>query len=190
MAQVVRLSQRVSSCTSAIYCKDNPARLFIQWPESLDPLTAVSVPTHRLDGASRWRSGGVPSPGVLWAVTPAGWLALCYPLSFSFLFTPHRSVLDRYATLSETGSVSFNGINFLNVLNTEESRHRLSPQSVQHQCGDSLWKGPERRRNSSRAGCVEPRLQDQRCGELPPQRFTPGEPPDVLCSSSLDCVCV
>ncbi|XP_070213889.1 centrosomal protein of 72 kDa isoform X1 [Bos mutus] len=54
-----------------------------------------------------------------------------------------------------------------------ESRHRLSPQSVQHQCGDSLWKGPERRRSSSRAGCVEPRLQDQRCGELPPQRFTP-----------------
>ena len=84
----------------------------------------------------------------------------------------------------------FNGINFLNVLNTAESRHRLSPQSVQHQCGDSLWKGPERRRNSSRAGCVEPRLQDQRCGELPPQRFTPGEPPGVLCSSSLDCVCV
>ncbi|ELR57146.1 Centrosomal protein of 72 kDa, partial [Bos mutus] len=56
-----------------------------------------------------------------------------------------------------------------------ESRHRLSPQSVQHQCGDSLWKGPERRRSSSRAGCVEPRLQDQRCGELPPQRFTPGD---------------
>ncbi|XP_044788649.1 centrosomal protein of 72 kDa isoform X8 [Bubalus bubalis] len=54
-----------------------------------------------------------------------------------------------------------------------ESRHRLSPQSVQHQCGDSLWKGPERRRSSSRAGCVEPRLQDQHCGELPPQRFTP-----------------
>ncbi|XP_070332520.1 centrosomal protein of 72 kDa isoform X1 [Odocoileus virginianus] len=54
-----------------------------------------------------------------------------------------------------------------------ESRHRLSPQSVQHQCGDSLWKGPERRRSSSRAGCVEPRLQDQRCGELPPQHFAP-----------------
>ncbi|XP_044788646.1 centrosomal protein of 72 kDa isoform X2 [Bubalus bubalis] len=56
---------------------------------------------------------------------------------------------------------------------SQESRHRLSPQSVQHQCGDSLWKGPERRRSSSRAGCVEPRLQDQHCGELPPQRFTP-----------------
>ncbi|XP_070332523.1 centrosomal protein of 72 kDa isoform X4 [Odocoileus virginianus] len=56
---------------------------------------------------------------------------------------------------------------------SQESRHRLSPQSVQHQCGDSLWKGPERRRSSSRAGCVEPRLQDQRCGELPPQHFAP-----------------
>ncbi|XP_069412433.1 centrosomal protein of 72 kDa isoform X3 [Ovis canadensis] len=54
-----------------------------------------------------------------------------------------------------------------------ESRHRLSSQAAQHQCGDSLWKGPERRRSSSRAGCVEPRLQDQRCGELPPQLFTP-----------------
>ncbi|XP_065761603.1 centrosomal protein of 72 kDa isoform X2 [Muntiacus reevesi] len=54
-----------------------------------------------------------------------------------------------------------------------KSRHRLSPQSAQHQCGDALWKGPERRRSSSRAGCVEPRLQDQRCGELPPQHFTP-----------------
>ncbi|KAI4574360.1 hypothetical protein MJG53_020924, partial [Ovis ammon polii x Ovis aries] len=57
-----------------------------------------------------------------------------------------------------------------------ESRHRLSSQAAQHQCGDSLWKGPERRRSSSRAGCVEPRLQDQRCGELPPQLFTPGDP--------------
>ncbi|CAI9156688.1 unnamed protein product [Rangifer tarandus platyrhynchus] len=56
---------------------------------------------------------------------------------------------------------------------SQESRHRLSPQSVQHQCGDYLWKGPERRRSSSRAGCVEPRLQDQRCGELPPQHFAP-----------------
>ncbi|XP_017921218.1 PREDICTED: centrosomal protein of 72 kDa isoform X3 [Capra hircus] len=54
-----------------------------------------------------------------------------------------------------------------------ESRHRLSSQAAQHQCGDSLWKGPERRRSSSRAGCMEPRLQDQRCGELPPQLFTP-----------------
>ncbi|XP_069412442.1 centrosomal protein of 72 kDa isoform X11 [Ovis canadensis] len=56
---------------------------------------------------------------------------------------------------------------------SQESRHRLSSQAAQHQCGDSLWKGPERRRSSSRAGCVEPRLQDQRCGELPPQLFTP-----------------
>ncbi|KAB0369784.1 hypothetical protein FD755_018777, partial [Muntiacus reevesi] len=56
-----------------------------------------------------------------------------------------------------------------------KSRHRLSPQSAQHQCGDALWKGPERRRSSSRAGCVEPRLQDQRCGELPPQHFTPDD---------------
>ncbi|XP_060985381.1 centrosomal protein of 72 kDa isoform X8 [Dama dama] len=54
-----------------------------------------------------------------------------------------------------------------------ESRHRLSPQSAQHQFGDALWKGPERRRSSSRAGCVEPRLQDQRCGEPPPQHFAP-----------------
>ncbi|XP_043743694.1 centrosomal protein of 72 kDa isoform X7 [Cervus elaphus] len=54
-----------------------------------------------------------------------------------------------------------------------ESRHRLSPQSAQHQCGDALWKGPERRRSSPRAGCVEPRLQDQRCGELPPRHFAP-----------------
>ncbi|XP_040118156.1 centrosomal protein of 72 kDa isoform X2 [Oryx dammah] len=56
---------------------------------------------------------------------------------------------------------------------SKESQHRLSSQSAQHQCGDSRWKGPERRRSSSRAGCVEPRLQDQRCGELPPQLFTP-----------------
>ncbi|XP_060985377.1 centrosomal protein of 72 kDa isoform X4 [Dama dama] len=56
---------------------------------------------------------------------------------------------------------------------SQESRHRLSPQSAQHQFGDALWKGPERRRSSSRAGCVEPRLQDQRCGEPPPQHFAP-----------------
>lgn len=186
VAQVVRLSQRVSSCTSAIYCKDNLARLSIQWLESLDPLTVVSVPTHWLAlgwGPLTWAAVGSGARMFL-----TGWPVLCFQLFF--LFTPHRSVLDRYATLSETGSVSFSGINFLNVFNTAESRHRLSSQAAQHQCGDSLWKGPERRRSSSRAGCMEPRLQDQRCGELPPQLFTPGDPRCAVLVFSRLCVCV
>ncbi|XP_064452976.1 centrosomal protein of 72 kDa isoform X1 [Mirounga angustirostris] len=61
---------------------------------------------------------------------------------------------------------------------SQESRHLLSPQSVQHQCGDSIRKGHEKRKGSSRGCGPEKRLQNQYCGELPPQcgqhvRFTP-----------------
>ncbi|XP_021542763.1 centrosomal protein of 72 kDa [Neomonachus schauinslandi] len=61
---------------------------------------------------------------------------------------------------------------------SQESRHLLSPQSVQHQCGDSIRKGHEKRKGSSRGCGPEKRLQNQYCGELPPQcgqhvHFTP-----------------
>nr|XP_035934354.1 centrosomal protein of 72 kDa isoform X2 [Halichoerus grypus] len=61
---------------------------------------------------------------------------------------------------------------------SQESRHLLSPQSVQHQCGDSIKKGHEKRKGSSRGCGPEKRLQNQYCGELPPQcgqhvHFTP-----------------
>ncbi|GAB5567411.1 centrosomal protein of 72 kDa isoform X2 [Prionailurus iriomotensis] len=59
-----------------------------------------------------------------------------------------------------------------------KSRHLLSPQSVQYQCGDSIKKGHEKRRSSSRGDGSEERPQSQYCGELPPQcglhtRFAP-----------------
>ncbi|XP_027462452.2 centrosomal protein of 72 kDa isoform X5 [Zalophus californianus] len=61
---------------------------------------------------------------------------------------------------------------------SQESRHLLSPQSVQHQCGDSIKKSHEKRKGSSRGCGPEKRLQNQYCGELPPQcgqhvHFTP-----------------
>ncbi|CAK6444238.1 unnamed protein product [Pipistrellus nathusii] len=62
---------------------------------------------------------------------------------------------------------------------SQESRHLLSPHLVQHQCGDSIKKGHEKRKNSSRGCCPEKRLQNQYCGELPPQQ---GDQPETCCS--------
>ncbi|XP_016067753.1 PREDICTED: centrosomal protein of 72 kDa isoform X2 [Miniopterus natalensis] len=62
---------------------------------------------------------------------------------------------------------------------SQESRHLLSPHSVQHQCGDCIKKGHEKRKSCSRECCPEKRLQNQYCGELPPQQ---GDQPEVCCS--------
>ncbi|XP_070268092.1 centrosomal protein of 72 kDa [Myotis yumanensis] len=62
---------------------------------------------------------------------------------------------------------------------SQESRHLLSPHLVQHQCGDSIKKGHEKRKGSSRGCCPEKRLQNQYCGELPPQQ---GDQPEACCS--------
>ncbi|XP_014404115.1 PREDICTED: centrosomal protein of 72 kDa [Myotis brandtii] len=62
---------------------------------------------------------------------------------------------------------------------SQESRHLLSPHLVQHQCGDSIKKGHEKRKGSSRGCCPEKRLQKQYCGELPPQQ---GDQPEACCS--------
>ncbi|XP_002926682.2 centrosomal protein of 72 kDa isoform X1 [Ailuropoda melanoleuca] len=61
---------------------------------------------------------------------------------------------------------------------SQEPRHMLSPQSIQHQCGDSVKKGHEKRKGGSRGCGPEKRLQSQYCGELLPQcgqhvHFTP-----------------
>ncbi|XP_038439305.1 centrosomal protein of 72 kDa isoform X1 [Canis lupus familiaris] len=61
---------------------------------------------------------------------------------------------------------------------SQDSGHLLSPHSMQHQCGDSIKKGHERKKGSSRGCGPEKRLQHQYCGELPPQcgphaHFTP-----------------
>nr|XP_008522423.1 PREDICTED: centrosomal protein of 72 kDa isoform X1 [Equus przewalskii] len=53
---------------------------------------------------------------------------------------------------------------------SQESRHLLSPQSVQLQCGDSVQKGHEKRKSSPRGCCPEKRVQSQCCGELLLQR--------------------
>uniref|UniRef100_A0A2K6TAD3 Centrosomal protein of 72 kDa n=1 Tax=Saimiri boliviensis boliviensis TaxID=39432 RepID=A0A2K6TAD3_SAIBB len=47
---------------------------------------------------------------------------------------------------------------------SQESRHLLSPQSLQHQCGDSGRQGREMRWRSCRGCCAE-----KLCGECPPQ---------------------
>ncbi|XP_066099187.1 centrosomal protein of 72 kDa [Saccopteryx bilineata] len=59
---------------------------------------------------------------------------------------------------------------------SQESRHLLSPHSVQHQCGDSIRKGHDKRKSSSRGCCPEKRLQSQYCGELWPQQ---GDQPEA-----------
>ncbi|XP_058564922.1 centrosomal protein of 72 kDa isoform X2 [Neofelis nebulosa] len=56
-----------------------------------------------------------------------------------------------------------------NLPSSQESRHLLSPQSVQYQCGDYIKKGHEKRKSSSRGDGSEERPQNQYCGELPPQ---------------------
>ncbi|XP_052015710.1 centrosomal protein of 72 kDa isoform X2 [Apodemus sylvaticus] len=55
---------------------------------------------------------------------------------------------------------------------TQESRHLLSPLSIQHQCGDSARRGHEKKKVTSR-GCPGHSPQDQLCGELPPQHGLP-----------------
>ncbi|KAF6123604.1 centrosomal protein 72 [Phyllostomus discolor] len=62
------------------------------------------------------------------------------------------------------------------LFNKTESRHLWSPHSVQHQCGDSIKKGYEKRKGGPRGCCPEKRLQNQHCGELPPP---PGDPPEA-----------
>ncbi|XP_013361367.1 PREDICTED: centrosomal protein of 72 kDa isoform X5 [Chinchilla lanigera] len=54
-----------------------------------------------------------------------------------------------------------------------ESRHLLSPPSVQHQCGDPLRKGHDKRRASSSTCCPEQPPPHQHCGELSPQHGKP-----------------
>ncbi|KAM9104492.1 centrosomal protein of 72 kDa isoform 1-T1 [Megaptera novaeangliae] len=54
-----------------------------------------------------------------------------------------------------------------------ESRPLSSPESARHQCRDALRKGPETRRSGSSGGRAGPRVQDQRCGELPPRHLAP-----------------
>ncbi|XP_036135470.1 centrosomal protein of 72 kDa [Molossus molossus] len=62
---------------------------------------------------------------------------------------------------------------------SQESRHLLSPHSVQHQCGDSIKNGHEKRKSSCRGCCPEKRFQNQYCGELPPQQE---DQPEACCS--------
>nr|XP_039327758.1 centrosomal protein of 72 kDa isoform X2 [Saimiri boliviensis boliviensis]XP_039327759.1 centrosomal protein of 72 kDa isoform X2 [Saimiri boliviensis boliviensis] len=52
---------------------------------------------------------------------------------------------------------------------TAESRHLLSPQSLQHQCGDSGRQGREMRWRSCRGCCAEKAPRSWPCGEHPPQ---------------------
>ncbi|XP_006517485.1 centrosomal protein of 72 kDa isoform X3 [Mus musculus] len=54
----------------------------------------------------------------------------------------------------------------------QESRHLLSPLSIQHQCGDSARRGHEKKKVTSR-GCPGHSPQDQLCGELPLQHGLP-----------------
>ncbi|XP_008575206.1 PREDICTED: centrosomal protein of 72 kDa [Galeopterus variegatus] len=54
-----------------------------------------------------------------------------------------------------------------NFHSSQESRHLLSPQSMQHQCGDSIKRGHEKRKSSSRGCCPEKQLQNHYCGEEP-----------------------
>ncbi|XP_057395706.1 LOW QUALITY PROTEIN: centrosomal protein of 72 kDa [Balaenoptera acutorostrata] len=56
---------------------------------------------------------------------------------------------------------------------SQESQPLSSPESARHQCGDALRKGPETRRSGSSGGRAGPRVQDQRCGELPPRHLAP-----------------
>ncbi|XP_029796981.1 centrosomal protein of 72 kDa [Suricata suricatta] len=61
---------------------------------------------------------------------------------------------------------------------SQESRHLMSPQPMQYQCGGSAKKDHETRKSSSRGCAPERRLQNQYGGEVPPQcgphaRFAP-----------------
>uniref|UniRef100_A0A8C0D7Z0 Centrosomal protein of 72 kDa n=1 Tax=Balaenoptera musculus TaxID=9771 RepID=A0A8C0D7Z0_BALMU len=56
---------------------------------------------------------------------------------------------------------------------SQESRPLSSPESARHQCGDALRKGPETRRSGSSGDRAGPRVQDQRCGELPLRHLAP-----------------
>ncbi|XP_005065487.1 centrosomal protein of 72 kDa [Mesocricetus auratus] len=55
----------------------------------------------------------------------------------------------------------------------QESGHLLSPLSIQHQCGDSVRRGHEKKRGTSRGCCLGHSPQDQLCGELTPQHGVP-----------------
>ena len=76
--------------------------------------------------------------------------------------------------------------------NAAESQPLSSPESARHQCGDALRKGPETRRSGSSGGRAGPRVQDQRCGELPPRHLAPrpGEPSLAVFSPLFFIVCV
>ncbi|OBS77643.1 hypothetical protein A6R68_19968, partial [Neotoma lepida] len=55
----------------------------------------------------------------------------------------------------------------------QESGHLLSPLSIQHQCGDSVRRGHEKKKGTSRGCCPGHSPQDQLCGELTPQHGVP-----------------
>ncbi|XP_024103236.2 centrosomal protein of 72 kDa isoform X1 [Pongo abelii] len=61
---------------------------------------------------------------------------------------------------------------------SQESRHLLSPQLVQYQCGDSGKQGRETRRSSCRGCCLEKTPWSRLCGELPPPY---GSEPEASC---------
>ncbi|KAL1783068.1 centrosomal protein of 72 kDa isoform X3 [Sigmodon hispidus] len=55
----------------------------------------------------------------------------------------------------------------------QESGHLLSPLSIQHQCGDSVRRGHEKKKGSSRGCCLGHSAQEQLCGEFTPQHGVP-----------------
>ncbi|XP_016818832.1 centrosomal protein of 72 kDa isoform X2 [Cricetulus griseus] len=55
----------------------------------------------------------------------------------------------------------------------QESGHLLSPLSIQHQCGDSVRRGHEKKKGTSRGCCPGHSPQDQLYGELTPQHGVP-----------------
>ncbi|CAH6787452.1 Cep72 [Phodopus roborovskii] len=55
----------------------------------------------------------------------------------------------------------------------QESGHLLSPLSIQHQCGDSVRRGHEKKKGTSRGCCPAHSPQDQLCGELTLQHGVP-----------------
>ncbi|XP_052598843.1 centrosomal protein of 72 kDa isoform X1 [Peromyscus californicus insignis] len=56
---------------------------------------------------------------------------------------------------------------------SQDSGHLLSPLSIQHQCGDSVRRGHEKKKGTSRGCCPGHSPQDQLCGELTPQHGVP-----------------
>ncbi|XP_038180425.1 centrosomal protein of 72 kDa [Arvicola amphibius] len=55
----------------------------------------------------------------------------------------------------------------------QESGQLLSPLSIQHQCGDSVRRGHEKKKGNPRGCCSGHLSQDHLCGELTPQHGVP-----------------